>query len=482
MINDRVILLHSSGTTEAAKKNAVLTGTTFSEGELAIITLKDDESILIKNSNNDIVEFPVINKVNSLISSANGNTLSDAKTYIDTEIVKIKVKNDDKSIITTNSDNGTDIKVNVKTGANALVLDSDGLFVDPSVLTSYEGKDSITTSDKIDNPTIKEVSLKLDANEKVLSQSVDGLLSTISLTKVTTPATGMVSQYQLVGKDGTTVLGVTIDITKDQFLESAEFIHSATADDVLIDPTVIIGDPYLKFIFHTTNDSSIVYIDVKSLVDKYIAGNGIDIVNNTISLKLDANSEMFLSNSINGLKLSGVQSAIDTIKTTIDNYTINSKPLNGNPVINGSDINLNGYVESTGSSTDLTIVSGDTVNLAFGKLSKNIKSTNTQIKNIIGFGESDNYISNTGSTYISGATSMNDADVKLDAALKEVSNSAISHILSTGNTMTVTGTNNVNLEVNPSNIAIIKDDNNDSRLQLKNGKLFASGIINCGTF
>lgn len=174
-------------------------------------------------------------------------------------------------------------------------------------------------TDKSGVTGVKEIALKINANDKILSQTADGLLSTLSLAKVVSPATGMASQYQLVGKDGTTVLGVTIDIPKDQFLKSAEFIASATEADKSIDASVVIGDPYLKFVFQTTGTDTTTYISVKKLVDIYVAGNGINITSNTVSVKIDTSGEAFLTVGTGGLKLSGVQTAINTAVTTEKN-------------------------------------------------------------------------------------------------------------------------------------------------------------------
>lgn len=240
-------------------------------------------------------------------------------TKIEQAITKVAVKNTDKSINVSPSDSGTTISVNVKSGDNALKLDNGGLYVDQSALTSYEGKEAVSITDKSGVTGVKEIALKINANDNVLSQTADGLLSTLSLKKVATPATGMASQYQLVGKDGTTVLGVSIDIPKDQFLKSAEFIASATEADKAIDSSVIVGDPYLKFIFQTTGADTTTYVSVKKLVDVYVAGNGINVASNTISIKIDASGESFLTVGTSGLKLSGVQTAIDAAVTVEKN-------------------------------------------------------------------------------------------------------------------------------------------------------------------
>lgn len=324
-IKDKVILLHTSGSTSTsdAKNSATLTGNTFSQGEIAIITKDDDEALLIKNQGGKIVEFPTAGKVDKAITDAIDVSVSGDSGVINTKIeqaiTKVAVKNTDKSINVSPFDSGTTISVNVKSGDNALKLDNGGLYVDQSALTSYEGKEAISIADKSGVTGVKEIALKINANDKVLSQTADGLLSTLSLKKVATPATGMASQYQLVGKDGTTVLGVSIDIPKDQFLKSAEFIASATKADKAIDSSVIVGDPYLKFIFQTTGVDTTTYVSVKKLVDVYVAGNGINVASNTISIKIDASGESFLTVGTSGLKLSGVQTAIDAAVTVEKN-------------------------------------------------------------------------------------------------------------------------------------------------------------------
>lgn len=151
---------------------------------------------------------------------------------------------------------------------------------------------------------IPTISLLIDTNDKVLSQSASGLLATLSLEKISSPAEGLASQYKLVGKDGTQ-LGATIDITKDQFLKSAEFIASATAEDKALDASVVVGDPYLKFVFQTTGVDKTTYVPVKELVDVYTAGNGITIANNVISAKVKA-GEAYIEVTADGIASKGI--------------------------------------------------------------------------------------------------------------------------------------------------------------------------------
>ena len=185
--------------------------------------------------------------------------------------------------------------------------------------------------------------------------------------------------------------------------------------------------------------------------NKVVSGNGIDVVvdaNTTVSIKIDKATDSYLTVSESGLKLSGVRSEIDTIKA----YTINGKVITSNPVLVGSDIELTGYVQATGTSSELFIAPEDSVNEAFGKLEKAIidnEETTSKavdsIKTAIGLNESLKYVAPEGTNYLTGATSVKDADSKLDAEIKKVSDSLAAEVgkdclvsVEAGNGITVT--------------------------------------------
>ena len=129
----------------------------------------------------------------------------------------------------------------------------------------------------------------------------------ISLTVAGTPTSDYLKTYIL--SQGTNEIG-RIDIPKDLVVKSGSLVHGTWTDNTFTeDPKG--PDTALKLII--ANQEEPVYINTKDLVDYYTAGNGIDIDNthNTIALKLDANGEPFLTVGVNGLKLDGVQVAID---------------------------------------------------------------------------------------------------------------------------------------------------------------------------
>ena len=172
------------------------------------------------------------------------------------------------------------------------------------------------------NTTTQVINVKIANGEKVLSASENGLAAAISLVKLGAAADGYAASYQLQGINGAT-LGDTINIPKDQFLKDAVFIAAATSEDQLIDENVNIGDAYIKFTFtvksELTDTDRIVYVNVNKLVDTYTAGNGIDTIgsDNVIKVKIDDASESFLSVDTNGIKLSGVQTAINSAKSEL---------------------------------------------------------------------------------------------------------------------------------------------------------------------
>ena len=315
---------------------------------------------LVKAGGNLTVTLPEATSASAgLMSAADKAALDKAVA----DITDNKVVAADTSIVvgTDNTNTNTTIKVKVKEGNNALKLDGEGLFVDQAALTSYEGLNAITITDKADSAGVKEVALKISANDKVLSQNADGLLATFSIAKLGSANEGYAASYQLQDKSGN-AMGVTIDIPKDMVVSAGEVKTVEIAEQPYAG--AVVGDKYIDLTIANATSSHI-YIPVKDLVDVYTAGNGIDVSgSNVISAKIDAATEGFLTVGANGIKLAGVQDAINTAKGTIDAYTVNDTPISENPVLNGENLVLTGYTPVTGG----TVAAADTINAAINKL------------------------------------------------------------------------------------------------------------------
>lgn len=134
--------------------------------------------------------------------------------------------------------------------------------------------------------------------------------SGIKLAKVENPSDSkLASQYQLVDVSGNPIAGDTIDIVKDQFLKTASY--DSTKEE-------------LVFTFQVPSGELVTAVDVKDMVHEYQSGNGVFVGNtvngkSVISAVIDSNSESFLTVGANGIKLAGVQTAINTAVETASN-------------------------------------------------------------------------------------------------------------------------------------------------------------------
>lgn len=90
-------------------------------------------------------------------------------------------------------------------------------------------------------------------------------------------------------------------------VDCSDFIKDGMIDEVAYNSTTHI----LTFTWNTAAGKSDTEIDLTGLIDTYTAGNGLSLTNGVFALKLDTSSESFLTVGSGGIKLSGVQSAID---------------------------------------------------------------------------------------------------------------------------------------------------------------------------
>ena len=174
------------------------------------------------------------------------------------------------------------------------------------------------------NPT---VGLKLDVSGNVtLTQSANGLKASVAMPK---PAvTGVATGDKVLGLSGTklsSTLNLKYDSTAKKIqllgigdekiaeIDATDFIKDGMVDKVEFDP----ASKNLTITFNTVSGKEAIQVDLSSLVDTYTAGDGINITGNVVSVKRDTTSEKFLSVGTAGVKISGVQNAIDTAKDAV---------------------------------------------------------------------------------------------------------------------------------------------------------------------
>lgn len=179
--------------------------------------------------------------------------------------------------------------------------------------------------------TAPTVGLKLDKTpgNVTLSQSAAGLKASVVIPAAT--VTGVATGDKVLGLSGTklsstlnlkydstskTIQLLGINDAKIAEIDATDFIKDGMVDDVSFDAT----SKNLTITFNTVSGKEAIQVDLSSLVDIYTAGNGIAIDKNVVSVKRDTNSEGFLSVGTAGVKLSGVQTAINTAKNAVIGY------------------------------------------------------------------------------------------------------------------------------------------------------------------
>lgn len=191
--------------------------------------------------------------------------------------------------------------------------------------------------------TAPTVGLKLDkdSGNVTLSQSAAGLKASVQIPAAT--VTGVATGDKVLGLNGT-LLSSTLNLKYDsntkkiQLLgiknaviaevDASDFIKDGMVNTVSFDPE----SKALTITFNTDSGKETITVDLSSLVDTYTAGNGIAIDKNAVSIKVDPTSEKFLSVDTAGVKISGVQSAIDAAKDAVvgeDTDTATSNTVHG---------------------------------------------------------------------------------------------------------------------------------------------------------
>lgn len=143
-------------------------------------------------------------------------------------------------------------------------------------------------------PEDKDTTYSVAEGEKVLKLNDTVFSTEIGLKH----ENGMIS---LTGINGEVIAEFSdADFIKDSVLEDVEY--KADSQEIVFTWKTVDGE--------TKTDA----VSVADFVQVYTAGNGLELNSNEFSVKVDSESESFLSVGANGVKLAGVQSAIDTAK------------------------------------------------------------------------------------------------------------------------------------------------------------------------
>ena len=300
-----VILARYSGTTGEQMIIKTLAGfvSNISTSENATVTIIDVEGAS-ENVQNAITS--AINKLNKADTEEVGQYVSSVSeengiirvTRTPLPSVKKSVSVGEAVTAVTQTNGKIDVEYGSIDAYNVHVTDVHGRFESDSVGGAlYEMQDSI-------NEAMGYVGAQIGA----LSTS-----STVTLLESTEGTEdGVLKVYTI--KQGDREVG-TINIPKDLVVTSGSVVKG-TWDGNTFTEDVSGSGTALKLVI--ANQPNPVYINTLDLVKDHTAGNGIAISDtNVISVKKDSTSEGFLTVGENGVKLSGVQAAINKANTKV---------------------------------------------------------------------------------------------------------------------------------------------------------------------
>lgn len=179
---------------------------------------------------------------------------------------------------------------------------TDGSAVNIAMVSKWNKVDLGSSSVEINLNGFAERPTYNDSKQIALLEDVHGNMETIALVK----KDDLTYELQVGDK-----IAGTINIPADQFLKSVEYSAE---------------DKSLTFVFNTSEGEQTSVVDLSSLVDTYVAGNGIELIENGFSIKLDPSSESYLSVSEAGIKVEG----INEIKKNVQEVAANLVTVNEN--------------------------------------------------------------------------------------------------------------------------------------------------------
>lgn len=148
---------------------------------------------------------------------------------------------------------------------------------------------------------------------KAVEQAMQANLGSVTIVKVTSDDATIAASYQL--QVNGEAKGATIDIAKDQSIKDINVLDmNATLND---DGTIKSGNPVgstalcISYIL-ADGTYKLAKLDYSKFLEETEFSNGLDVNNHKIYVKVDQLSENFLSVSSAGVKLTGVQNAINT--------------------------------------------------------------------------------------------------------------------------------------------------------------------------
>lgn len=302
--------INGLNSTITASNGYVLTGITEVAGKLTSYTQTWlDASVVTYNGGDNVKNVDkALTDIYSKLAAISGSGTGSIKDQINAAINGLdvtKIKEDGKAIVSVSETDG-------KIAATAGNIKAEYVDVD-NTSNKFEISGNSPATTLTTQATLEHLHGKIKAVENAAAK--------YSIDKVTTDVPEAVAhRYKLTqtinGKSSQA--GAVIDIPKDRSLKE---VYLGTANDTVDETSGEVTKKQdtdaqsLNFVYHLeTGKYKLVSVDVSKFLSESEFKNGLSVDNHTVSVKLATDSEKFLTVDANGVKLSGVQTAIDTAK------------------------------------------------------------------------------------------------------------------------------------------------------------------------
>lgn len=172
---------------------------------------------------------------------------------------------------------------------------------------------------------------------------------------------------------------------------------------------------YFNLVYQLADGTySLTHIDISKFLAESEFKDGLKVENGVVKIKIDTQtegSETYITVSENGLKVSGVNASITGAIENLD-ATVRGNLNNDETIATGKKVGVK-VVETDGKLTNVTVVENDIASAT------DLTNEITARKAVDGQ-DGQTYTANSETTYISDATSLNNADVKLDTAIADL--------------------------------------------------------------
>ena len=240
-----------------------------------------------------------------------------------------------------------DSKIASVTGDTTVKAETSDHAVTLSLATSDKGNvkftqdaDGLSANVTIPAATVTGVA----ANDKVLSLTDKLVSATIGLDygDATTEALNGKKAIKLVGKEGVVISEI----------DASAFIKDGMIQSVLFNPET----KHVTITFNTAAGRQPIDVDLSTLVDTYKAGTGLSLANDgTFSVNTTTIATVEKATELANAAEQAAKTHANGLKENIDAYTVNGKPISGNPILDGSMIAVGGTGAHKTENLDTTV-------------------------------------------------------------------------------------------------------------------------------